>query len=214
MQVDKLVFNSFSVNTYIVSDETGEAIIIDPGCHSDSEKESMVKFLKDKNLKPVKIVNTHCHIDHILGVDFLKDTYGLDFYACKNDEYLFDFLQASAQMFGFYNVSAPKIDAYVAQNDYITFGNSKLKVLEVPGHTAGHVAFYSEVDKFVIVGDVLFKGSIGRTDLPGGDLDELIDSIRNKLFPLGDECVVFPGHGDETNIGGEVMYNPFLRFDE
>ncbi len=213
MQVNKLVFNSFSVNTYILSDETGEAIIIDPGCYSESEKNGLVQYLATNNLKPVKIVNTHCHIDHVLSVDFLKDKYGLEFYASKNDEYLSDFLETSAQMFGFYNVSFPTIDKYIAENDVVTFGNSSLKVLDVPGHTAGHLAFYSKENNFVIVGDVLFKGSIGRTDLPGGNLDTLLNSIRNKLFTLGDECVVFPGHGSETNIGGEIMYNPFLKFD-
>ena len=210
MQVVKIIFNSFSVNTYVLFDETREAIIIDPGCNSEDEKQELVRFLKEKGLKPVKIVNTHCHIDHILGVDFLKETYNIKFYASKEDEYLIENAIASSEMFGLGLAKAPKIDNYISEKDEITFGNSSLKVLEVPGHCNGHLAFYSDADKFVLTGDVLFKDSIGRTDLPGGDLDVLMDSIFTKILPLGDDYAVLPGHLGNSDIGTERKNNPFL----
>lgn len=213
MQVNTLIFNDFSENTYVIFDETNEAVIIDPGCFYEKEKNALVQYFERKNLKPVKIINTHCHIDHVLGVDFLKEKYGIEFYASKKDEYIFDFLLVSAKMYGLAVDKAPKIDKYIAEGDIISFGNSELKILDVPGHTLGHIAFYSEKEKFVITGDVIFKDSIGRTDLPGGDLDILLDSIKNKLFLLGEDFTVFPGHGEPTNIGTEMMHNPFLRFD-
>jgi hydroxyacylglutathione hydrolase len=210
MQVVKIIFNSFSVNTYVLFDETKEAIIIDPGCNSPEEKQKFAEFFKEKGLKPVKIVNTHCHIDHILGVDFMKDTFGIEFYASKDDEYLIENAMISSEMFGLGLAKAPKIDNYISEKDEIKFGNSSLKILEVPGHCNGHLAFYSDVDKFVITGDVLFKDSIGRTDLPGGDLDVLMNSIFTKILPLGDDYAVLAGHMGNSDIGTERKNNPFL----
>lgn len=213
MQVNTLVFNDFSENTYVIFDETNDAVIIDPGCYSAKEQEAFVQYLERKQLNPVKIVNTHCHIDHILGVNFLLEKYNIDFYASKEDEYLFDFLLFSAELYGLKINKTPQINHYISEKDTIKFGNSELKILEVPGHTKGHLAFYTQKEKFVITGDVLFKDSIGRTDLPGGDLDILLNSIRNKLFKLGEDFTVFPGHGEITNIGTEIMHNPFLRIE-
>lgn len=210
MKVVKLIFNPFSENTYVVFDETNEAIVIDPGCYSIEEKQSFIQFLKDKELKLVKIVNTHCHIDHILGVNFLKDTYNVDFYANKNDEYILEKAIDSGKMYGFNLDKTPTIDKHISEKDEIKFGNSCLKILKVPGHSKGHLAFYSTKDKFVITGDVLFKDSIGRTDLPGGDLDILMNSIFTKILPLGDDFAVLAGHGADTDIGTERKNNPFL----
>ena len=210
MEIVKIVFNPFAENTYIVFDDTKEAIIFDPGCNSANEKQKIVEYFNKSGLKPVKIINTHCHIDHILGVDFLKETYGIKFYASKDDEYVLDIAVDSAKMYGLNFDKVPVIDHYISELDEITFGNSSLKILEVPGHSKGHLAFYSEKDKFVVTGDVLFKDSIGRTDLPGGNLDILMNSIFKKIIPLGDEFVVLAGHGPDTEIGTERKYNPFL----
>ncbi|MBN2662065.1 MAG: MBL fold metallo-hydrolase [Bacteroidales bacterium] len=210
MQIKQLTFNAFFENTYIVFDETNEAIIIDPGMNSDRENQKIVDFINKNNLKPVKIVNTHCHIDHILGIDFLKETYLIECYSGKNDEYLLADAIEKANMFGLKLKKAPQIDNYISEKDEIIFGNSKLKILDVPGHTSGHIALYSLKDKFVITGDVLFKDTIGRTDLPGGDLDQLLNSIRTKLLSLDDEYTVFAGHGEKTSIGYEKLNNPFL----
>ncbi len=210
MRVNRLIYNAFQVNTYVIFDDTKEAIIIDPGMGSADEQKKMLSFLDRNGLKLTKIVNTHCHIDHILGVDFLKTKFGVKFYASKKDEYLFENLPQIAEMYGLDILQAPKIDVYLSENDEITFGNSVLKILEVPGHSTGHLAFYSNEDKFVITGDVLFKDTIGRTDLPGGNLDELMHSIGTKILPLGDDFTIFPGHGAETEIGMERKDNPFL----
>lgn len=210
MQVKQLVFNAFLENTYVIFDGTKEAIIIDPGMNSDAENKKMVDFINQNNLKPVKIVNTHCHIDHVLGIDFLKETYSIECFSGKNDEYLLTDVVEKADMFGLKLDKTPKIDKYISEKDEIKFGNSTLKILDVPGHTSGHIALYSEEDKFVVTGDVLFKDTIGRTDLPGGNLDQLLNNIRTKLLTLGDEFEVYPGHGEKTSIGYEKLNNPFL----
>jgi len=210
MKIIKIIFNQFSENTYVLFDETNDAIVVDPGCYTEAERQGFLKFLKEKKLNLVKIVNTHCHIDHILGVDFLKDTFSVDFYANKQDEYLLENTVEAGKMYGFHLDKAPSIDNYISENDTISFGNSTLNVLEVPGHSKGHLAFYSNDDKFVLTGDVLFKDSIGRTDLPGGDLDVLMDSLFTKILPLGDDFVVLAGHGPDSEIGTERKDNPFL----
>jgi glyoxylase-like metal-dependent hydrolase (beta-lactamase superfamily II) len=170
----------------------------------------MNEVLKNQQLKPIAIVNTHLHIDHIFGIDYMKKYYKTELWANEKDSYLLDNAQQTAKMFGFEFEQIPVIDKSISEKDEIKFGNSVLKILEVPGHTLGHLAFYSEIDKFVMTGDVLFKDTIGRTDLPGGDLDTLLNSIRTKLLTLGDDYTVFPGHGLSTNIGVEKRENPFL----
>lgn len=211
MQVHTFTFNDFLEKTYIVSDETLECVIVDPGCHSKKEVGELIDFVEQKKLKPVKIINTHCHVDHVLGVDALKNHFNIKFHASKDDKYLFDNLVPTARNFGIIIRKAPKIDVYISGENTIEFGNSSLQVLEVPGHSVGHLAFYSEKEKFVISGDVLFKDSIGRTDLPGGDLDVLLDSIRTKLLTLPDDVTIFPGHGYNTTISAEKLNNPFLK---
>ncbi len=210
MQIQTLVFNPFSENTYIIYDETNESVIIDPGCYSEDEEKKITDFLSRKKLKPVKIINTHCHIDHILGVDFLKQKFKIKFFANKNDDYLLQNAVQAAEMYGLNLQKAPVIDENLTKKNNIEFGNSQLKILEVPGHTPGHLAFYSDTDKFILTGDVIFKDSIGRTDLPGGDLDILLDSIRTKIFSFDDEFTIYPGHGPTTGIGIEKKDNPFL----
>jgi len=210
MKIAQLVFNSFSENTYVVYDETNEAIIIDPGMSTPEEEQKFIEFIEKNNLNPTKIVNTHCHIDHILGVDFLKTQYKIKLFANKDDEYLLENAIETAELFGIDLAQSPTIDEYVCETDTIQFGKSSLKIIEVPGHTSGHLAFYSEEDKFVLTGDVLFKDTIGRTDLPGGNLDQLLLNIKTKLLPLGDDFNVLPGHGPNTNIGTERINNPFL----
>jgi len=210
MKVITLQFNAFSENTYIVFDETKEAVIIDPGCNIESEYARMKEVLKNQQLKPIAVVNTHLHIDHIFGVDYMKKEYKVELWANEKDSYLLNNAKETAKMFGFNFEKVPTIDKNISEKDEIAFGNSVLKILEVPGHTPGHLAFFSENDKFVITGDVLFKDTIGRTDLPGGDLDVLLNSIRTKLLTLGDDFAVLPGHGLATNIGVEKRENPFL----
>lgn len=210
MEIKKFIFNLFAENTYILYDKSKQAIIIDPGCYSDDEKKVIVEFIEEKQLIPVVVLNTHCHIDHILGVNFLKNYYNIDFWANKKDEFLINNVSEIEKVYGFELDKNIVINKNISATDEINFGESNLKVLEVPGHSMGHLAFYSPEDKFVITGDVLFKDTIGRTDLPGGDLDQLMNSIFTQILPLGDEVEIFPGHGPSTTIGLERKDNPFL----
>jgi glyoxylase-like metal-dependent hydrolase (beta-lactamase superfamily II) len=210
MNISVFSFNLFAENTYILFDDTNEAIIIDPGCYSGDEKQILLQFIDKNNLKPIAILNTHCHIDHILGVDFLKNYFKIQFWANKNDQYLLDDIFEAAKFYNFKLDQIPKIDRNITEKDKIHFGNQTLDVLQVPGHTKGHLAFFSKQDQFVLTGDVLFKDTIGRTDLPGGNLEQLMNSLYSKILPLGDQVIVYPGHGPATQIGFERKDNPFL----
>jgi glyoxylase-like metal-dependent hydrolase (beta-lactamase superfamily II) len=195
---------------YIIYDETKECIIIDPGCYFHHEREELVDFISENNLKPIKLINTHCHLDHICGNKYVAETWGLKLEASFLDEYN---LERSIQAGKLYNMPiehSPPIEVNLKEGDEIRFGNSLLTILFTPGHSAGSLSFYSEEHQILIAGDVLFRMSIGRTDLPGGDFDTLISTIKTKLFILPEETIVYSGHGDETTIGDEMKNNPFL----
>jgi glyoxylase-like metal-dependent hydrolase (beta-lactamase superfamily II) len=211
VQVQSFTFNPFSENTYLLYDETGEAIIIDPGCYDKSELQELTGYMEAKNLTPVQIVNTHAHIDHVLGVAALKRKYGIPFLLHKLDEPLLRAVKTYASNYGFSAFDEPEIDGYILEGQPIQFGNTTLKVIFVPGHAPGHVAFVSEEQQFVIGGDVLFRMSIGRTDLPGGNHATLLTSIRTRLFTLPDNYTVYAGHMEPTTIGFEKKNNPFFK---
>lgn len=209
--VKSFCFNSFDENTYILSDESRECIIIDPGCHLKNEEEELALYIETENLAPVKLINTHCHIDHILGNRFIAGKYKLKL---EVNEKELPVLSASGYVSQMYQIQlnpSPDPEIFLKEGDIIKFGNSELKVLFTPGHSPGSISFYSNTDKFIISGDVLFEQSIGRTDLPGGNYETLIESIVTKLLPLGDEVMVYSGHGNPTTIGNEKKLNPFLR---
>lgn len=210
IQIKTLVFNPFQENTYLLSDETNECIIVDAGCYTAQEFDLLVNYLAKNNLKPVKLINTHCHVDHVLGISRLMEKYNIPFEAHKSEDKIIGEAVQHGKVFGFVLEQPPYPTNYLKEGDDVRVGNSTLKVLEVPGHSQGHIAFYSEEGKFVVVGDVLFRGSIGRTDLTGGDYDQLINSIYKKLLVLDRSTVVYPGHGPATTIGEEIMTNPFL----
>lgn len=195
---------------YILYDETKEALIIDPGCYTQPEKEELAKFIVETGLKPVKLLNTHAHIDHVLGNNFVAGKFGLKLEMHEADVDLLRSAPVYGQMWGIKPEASPEPSTFLTEGDVVLFGNSKLDVLFTPGHCPGSITFFSSAEKFAIVGDVLFYGSIGRTDLPGGNHELLISSIREKLFPLGDDMVVYPGHGPSTTIGFEKQHNPFL----
>lgn len=205
------VFNDFGVNAYIVYDETKEAVIIDGAANSDYEMLELKRFVEDNNLKVKYIVNTHGHLDHICGNNRLKAEYNVPVLANFKDNDLVQNVMDEARMFGFRMNAQSLPDKNIVDGDEIRFGNSVLKVLEVPGHSQGSVALYSETENFVICGDALFSGSVGRTDFPGGSFEQLIESISKKLFVLDKNCVALPGHGESTTIGFEVENNPFFR---
>jgi len=209
LKIQEFTFNPFQENTYVLYDETKEAVIIDPGCYEDDEKSELVEFIKSNNLKVVMLLNTHGHIDHVLGNSFVKDTFKVNLYIHKIEEPVMRAVKAYAGNYGFAMYQEASVDGYLEEGNSIKFGKQEFKILFVPGHSPGHVAFYHENEKILIGGDVLFQNSIGRTDLPGGNFDTLINSIHEKLFTLPDDVVVYAGHGPTTTIGFEKVTNPF-----
>lgn len=203
-------FNYFQENTYVIYDQTNECVVVDPGMYSQKEEEYFVKTITKEGLKPVAIINTHCHSDHILGVKFLKDTYNIPFYAHPDDKFLLENAAECAKMWDWQIKTPISIDIETYDNQTIKFGNSQLKTIHTPGHTPGQQAIVGDSDKFLIVGDTIFKGSVGRTDLPGGNLDKMMISIKDKILSYPEEYTIFPGHGSETTIGIEKKQNPFL----
>ena len=210
MKVKRFVFNSFQENTYVIYNEVGDCIIVDPGCSNDKENDELATFIKENELKPIHLIVTHGHIDHILGTAFVINKYNIPLEVHPDDEIFIKSAPSFASNYGFEINMPTQIEAILTENSDIKLGNSSLKILHVPGHSPGHIALYSAQDKFVIVGDVLFKGSIGRTDLPGGDYDILMKSIGTKLMTLDEDVVVYCGHMEETTIGIEKRSNPFI----
>ena len=195
----------------MVSDESGECVIIDPGCSSDRENEDIAEYIQNKNLKPVKVICTHLHVDHVLGNAFFAEKYGLKPWANSNDQPMYDMVKQQAEMFGLIMENdPPALEGNLAEGDVIKFGQTSFKVLYVPGHSPGGICIYSESDKAVFVGDCLFSGSIGRTDLWGGNHELLLTRIKSELLTLPAETVVYSGHGPSTTIGEEKESNPFL----
>ena len=211
MKVTCITFNAFSENTYVLSDDTKECIVIDPGCYDKAEKQQLADFIKTEDLKVVHLLNTHCHIDHVFGNKFVADTYNVPLEIHEKDLDVLRSVPAYAPNYGFPNYEEQLPGAYLKEGEKVKFGNTELDILFTPGHSPGHVVFYNQPEKVCIGGDVLFQSSIGRTDLPGGDFDTLIQSIKTKLFTLPDDVTVYPGHGPETTIGYEKKHNPFLR---
>lgn len=210
IRVSTFTFNDFAENTYILHDETGECVIIDPGCQKSTEQKELTTFIDSRKLKPVALINTHCHIDHILGNGFVADKYKLPLHLHEDELITMREAASWASLFEMSINEGPERKIFISEGDIIQFGNSLLETFLTPGHSRASLSFYSKADKLVVSGDVLFNGSIGRTDLPGGDYDTLIFSIKNKLFSLSDDYVVYPGHGPNTTIGYEKLSNPFL----
>lgn len=209
--IKNFVFNSFQVNTYILYDETKECVIIDAACFDKREEEKIVAFIESENLKPIKLINTHSHIDHVLGNSFISKKYNIDLEIHKGGVPLVKTAPGYASVFGFDAMDVVYPKGFFEDGDFIKFGNSQLKVLYTPGHAEGSVCFYCKEQDFVIVGDVLFLESIGRTDLPSGNHELLLKSIREKLFTLPNNTEVFTGHGPSTTIGHEKENNFFLK---
>tara|TARA_B100000767_G_scaffold19610_1_gene17931 strand:+ start:575 stop:1213 length:639 start_codon:yes stop_codon:yes gene_type:complete len=212
MKIKSFAFNPFQENTYVVYDDTKECIIIDPGCYTDKERYQLRSFITSEGLKPVKLINTHCHIDHVLGNMFVSELWDLELYMHIEDLPLLENAGNIGKMYGLEDYEgSPYPKHFLAQDDTLTFGESSFKILFTPGHAPGHICLYSKENNLLIAGDVLFQGSIGRTDLPGGDHSTLINSIITQLFPLSNETQVFCGHGPSTNLGYEKEHNPFLQ---
>lgn len=211
IQVHAFVFNPVQENTYVVYDESGDCAIIDAGCFTEKEFKHLDQYISDQKLKPVKLINTHCHFDHILGVQKCRESYGLQWEAHKGDAFLVDSAPSQGAMFGMEIQAIRPADVVIEADEYIRFGSINFRAIHVPGHSPGSICLYDEEHQVLFAGDVLFKGSIGRTDLPQGDYQSLIDGIKTKLMSLPDQVVVYPGHGPSTTIGDEKAMNPFLQ---
>jgi len=211
MEINKLVFSPIEVNTYILVDQSGDCVIIDCGCYDKQESDRLAGFIKDKKINPALLLNTHCHLDHVFGNGFILEKYGLRTFSSEFDEMNRKNSLQHAMFFGLSMDTPPEPAGFIVDNQVITLGSIELVALHVPGHSSGSLAFYSEKDGCVFTGDALFAGSIGRTDLSGGDYKTLIKSIESKLFVLPPSTVVYPGHGDETTIEREMKTNPYFK---
>lgn len=210
MQVASFVFNEFMENTYVVWDDTKECIIVDPGCYSMQEKRKLSDFISAENLIPKLLVNTHCHIDHILGNNWVAYKYNIPLLMHEDEMITYKDTGRWAAMFGMRDESIPENRIYLNHGEKLSFGNTEFDVFLTPGHSIASLSFFSPKNGIALVGDVLFNGSIGRTDLPGGNLNTLISSIKNHLFQWPDNTIIYSGHGPETTIGVEKKFNPFL----
>lgn len=209
--VKSFVFSPIAENTYILNNETGDCIIIDPGCYFGNERRDLSEYITANSLAPKYLLNTHCHLDHVFGNKFIHDSCGLEPYVHSNEQVVLENAELAGLKWNlpFDNYKGPL--HFLRENDTVRLGEDILKVLYTPGHSPGHICFYCQNQQFIIGGDVLFRMSIGRTDLPGGDFDTLINSIQTRLFVLPDETIVYNGHGEPTSIGFEKTYNPFLK---
>ncbi len=210
MELTWFTFNDFAENTYILWDKTLECVIVDPGCNTTKEKDELTSFIRNKNLKPVRLINTHCHIDHVLGNRYISDLYALSLEAHRKEEPVLMSCIPVSQMYRIPYEPSPPITVFHEEGDALTFGETHLEILFTPGHSPGSISLYNRQDKILIAGDALFYNSIGRTDLPGGDHQTLIQAIKDKIFTLDGDTVVYPGHGPKTSVDFEKATNPFF----
>ena len=211
LQVHSFVFNPFGENTYVVYDETRKCVIVDPGCSSSAESNQLMGFIDSCQLEPLMVINTHGHIDHIIGNEPIKKHYGIKVAAHPEVKSDFDRSKHQAMMFGMPLVQECKLpEVDLEDGETIQVGNGVLEVIATPGHAEGSISLYAPAEGWVITGDALFCRSIGRTDFPGGNYDTLRESIRTRLFTLPDDTVVLCGHGEQTSIGEEKDFNPYV----
>ncbi len=211
ISIQRFTFNPYQENTYVLYDESGAAAIIDPGMYYPEEQNELVRFIREQQLKPELLLNTHCHLDHVFGNKFVYDNWSLKPQFHQGELVILQAIPGYAPQMGLNYELSPEPEVFLPERGTVKFGNSALELIFVPGHSPAHLCFHAQEDGFLIGGDALFYRSIGRTDLPGGNHDQLISSIRNNLFILPDDCVVYPGHGQSTTIGFEREHNPFLQ---
>jgi glyoxylase-like metal-dependent hydrolase (beta-lactamase superfamily II) len=210
LQIKSFTFNPFQENTYLIYDETREATLIDLGCFDSSEQLELLSFISQEKLKVNQLINTHCHVDHVLGNAWAKKTFGVKLGIHKNEIPVLKSVEVYAPNYGLTAYQSSEADYFLEEGEILQVGKEKLSILFVPGHAPGHLVFYHEGSHQAIAGDTLFRGSIGRTDLPGGDHDLLLSKIKSELFTLPEETIIYPGHGPETTIGFEKINNPFV----
>ncbi|GAB3509496.1 MBL fold metallo-hydrolase [Spirosoma knui] len=210
--IQALEFSPFQENTYVIADDaTGEAVVIDPGCYEQAEKEALSRFIDERNLTIKSILLTHAHLDHVFGCAYVKRKYGVKAYLHELDMVIYNDVPARCALYGLRAYEPSTIDGFLKEGEQIHVGNTVLDIVFTPGHAPGHVAFINHADRYVVGGDVLFRGSVGRTDFPYCNHADLLNSIRTQFFTLPDDYVVYPGHMDPTTIGQEKRTNPFVR---
>lgn len=212
-QVKKFTFNPFQENTYIVYDETKECMIIDPGAYFPHEREELLDFIRVHALKPIHLINTHCHIDHVLSNKLVAETFGLKLAGHQQEQLYLDSLLSTGAKYGVPVEESPPIEIFIKEGDIISFGNTVLKVYNTPGHSIASIILHCEKAGFALVGDVIFHRSIGRTDLPGGNFEVLKKSILKKVYTLPLETILYCGHEGETTVGEERVFNPFVKME-
>ncbi len=210
LHIKSFTFNPFQENTYLVYDDKGTTALIDPGCHTPEERKELVDFVESNKLNVRYLLNTHCHIDHVLGNAWAKKRFGISLWIHEKEISVLRSVEVYAPNYGFQNYDPAEADHFLEEGHEFQVGEESLKILFVPGHAPGHVVFYHEKSKQCIAGDTLFRGSIGRTDLPGGNHQLLLERIKTQLFTLPSDTIIYPGHGPETNIGFEKIHNPFV----
>ncbi|MFP4448448.1 MAG: MBL fold metallo-hydrolase [Bacteroidales bacterium] len=208
--IKTFVFNPFQENTYVISDDTGKCIVLDPGCYFENEQNDIRNYIKQNNLTPENIVYTHGHIDHVIGTNFLKNAFSLKAIMHKEDIEILRSSSEFAESIGLDMDQPSDPESYITENERITIGNTHFNVYHAPGHSPGSIILHNAEEKILFSGDVLFRKGIGRSDLPGGDYDTLINSIKEKILNLDEDTTVYPGHGETTTIFGEKNQNPFL----
>ncbi|MEX2597104.1 MAG: MBL fold metallo-hydrolase [Salibacteraceae bacterium] len=212
LHIKQFTFSPFQENTFVLYGEKNSCWIVDPGCYEDEEKQELKAFIASKNLVPKRLINTHCHLDHVFGNKFVSETYGLLPQYDQRDEPTMKMAAISASMYGIPGFEeSPACEQYISDGDQLELDGEAFELRFCPGHAPGHLVFIHHASKQVIGGDVLFRESIGRTDLPGGNHEQLIASIKTQLFTLDGDYTVFPGHGPSTSIAHEKKCNPFLK---
>lgn len=211
LTVHSFCFNAFQENTYVLYNEQKEAIIVDPGCYLKHEKETLSNFINEKGLTPKLLFNTHCHLDHVFGNNYVCELYGLTALIHPNEQIILDRLPEAAARWGVETEAFRGAVSYIQQDEIIKFGNDSFNVLATPGHSPGSVCFYNEAQDFLLGGDLIFLDGVGRTDLPGSNPLDLIKSITTQILPLPDTLTIYSGHGEPTTLGREKAKNPYIR---
>ena len=212
MNIRTFTFNPFQENTYVIYEDNNDCIIVDPGCYTNEEENELSDFIKSKRLKPTKLINTHCHIDHVLGNKFVQERWGIDLYINKLEIPILESANDIAVNYGFNNYLHCKYPKYfIDEKNIIKLNNTYFQILFTPGHSPGHICLYNKKENILIGGDLIFKESVGRTDLPGGDYNTLIKSIKEKILVLNDKTKIYCGHGSSTTLKWEKEHNPFLK---
>jgi glyoxylase-like metal-dependent hydrolase (beta-lactamase superfamily II) len=211
MKIYSFVFNPFFENTYLLSNESGDTWIIDPGCYEKHEQQTLLQYISDHGLTPLAIINTHCHIDHVLGNEFCKRSFDIPLWIPEKEQEMLTSVKVYAPGWGITGYQPAEPDRTIRENEVLSLGDVPFQVLEAPGHSPGHQMLYQEASEILIAGDVIFRESIGRTDLPGGNHEQLLQEIQKKVYTLPENTTIYPGHGPETSVGHERTHNPFVK---